>query len=127
MDPIVLKFDTPLDAAIACGNRTLEILTEARRTRGVATLAVSGGSTPRMMFQSMANRGFEWEGIEIFQVDERCVPPDHKESNFRMLRESLLDSIEIDESHVHRIEGELPPEEAARARDSRDDNLRRRS
>lgn len=115
MDPIILTFDTPFEAAIACGDRTLELLSEARRERGVATLAVSGGSTPRLMFQSMATRSFEWNSIEIFQVDERCVPPDHAESNFKMLREALLISIAIDESHVHRIEGELPPEDAARA------------
>jgi 6-phosphogluconolactonase len=115
MDPIILTFDSALEAAIACGDRTLEILNEARRERGVATLAVSGGSTPRLMFQSMATRPFEWNSIEIFQVDERCVPPDHPESNFKMLREALLSSIAIDEGHVHRIEGELPPEEGARA------------
>jgi 6-phosphogluconolactonase len=115
VDPIVLTFDTPLEAAVACGDRTLEILNEARRERGSASLAVSGGGTPRLMFQSMASRKFEWNDIDIFQVDERCVPPDHPESNFRMLREALLESIAIDESRVHRIEGELPPEAAARA------------
>ena len=115
MEPIVLTFSTPLEAAIACGDRTLELLNQARRERGISTLAVSGGSTPRLMFESMATRPFEWNSIQIFQVAERCVPPDHAESNFKMLREALLSSIAIDESRVHRIEGELPPEEAARA------------
>ena len=76
-------------------------------------MAVSGGGTPRMMFEDMAQRGFDWRGIDIFQVDERCVPPDHAQSNFRMLREALLDRAEIDESRVHRIKGELAPAESA--------------
>jgi len=115
MDPTVLIFDTTSEAATACGDRTLELLDQARRERGVATLAVSGGSTPRLMFQSMATRTFDWKGIQIFQVDERCVPADHPDSNFRMLRESLLSHISIGEAQVHRVNGELPPEDAARA------------
>jgi 6-phosphogluconolactonase len=115
MDPTLLIFDTPVEAASACGQRTLEILDHARGEGGVATLAVSGGSTPRLMFQSMARRKFDWNGVEIFQVDERCVPPEHADSNYRMLREALLDSVSIGAEHVHRIRGELPPEAAASA------------
>jgi 6-phosphogluconolactonase len=114
MDPSILTFDTPLAAAVACGDRTLEILDKARRERGMATLAVSGGSTPRLMFQSMAKRSFDWSNVHIFQVDERCVPPDHEVSNFRMTKESLLDAVPIPQSQIHRIAGELPPEEGSR-------------
>lgn len=113
MDPAILTFDTPQAAAEACGDRILEILNDARRERGRATVAVSGGSTPRMMFQAMARRPFDWSNVHVFQVDERCVPPDDVQSNFRMIRESLLADVSI---HVqfHRIMGELAPEEAAR-------------
>jgi len=114
MDPSILTFDTPEAAADACGDRILDLLEEARKDRGQAAIALSGGSTPRLMFQTMAKRPFDWRGIQIFQVDERCVPPDHALSNFRMMRESLLDAAPIEENHVHRIRGELPPEEAAR-------------
>ena len=114
MDPSILTFDTPLAAAEACGDCTLEILDQARKERGVATVAVSGGSTPRLMFQSMAKRSFDWKNIHIFQVDERCVPPDHQLSNFRMTKAALLDAIRIDPGQIHRIAGELPREEAAR-------------
>jgi len=114
MDASILIFDTPEEAAAACGDRTLEILERARRERARATLAVSGGSTPRLMFEAMSSRSFDWQGIEIFQVDERCVPPDHDLSNFRMIRESLLIAAGIDERHFHRVRGELAPEEAAR-------------
>jgi 6-phosphogluconolactonase len=114
MDPTILTFDTPLAAAEACGDRTLAILDKACRERGMATLAVSGGSTPRLMFQAMAKRTFDWSNVHIFQVDERCVPPDDKVSNFRMTKESLLDAVPIAESRIHRIAGELPREEGAR-------------
>jgi 6-phosphogluconolactonase len=114
MDPSILTFETPLEAAEACGDRTLAILDKAGRERGIATLAVSGGSTPRLMFQAMAKRSFDWSKVHIFQVDERCVPPDHQVSNFRMTKESLLDAVPIDQSRIHRIAGELAPEEGAR-------------
>jgi 6-phosphogluconolactonase len=114
LTPSLLTFDTPREAAEACGERTFQLLEAARRERGIATLAVSGGSTPRIMFEWMATRGFDWSGVHIFQVDERCFPPDHAQSNFRMLRESLLDSAAIPEEQVHRVFGELPPDEAAR-------------
>jgi 6-phosphogluconolactonase len=114
MDPAILIFDTPQAAAEACGERTLEILNEARRERGAATLAVSGGSTPRIMFQSMGRKPFDWAAVEIFQVDERCVPPDHELSNFRMTREALLDRAPGSASRFHRVKGELDPAEAAR-------------
>jgi 6-phosphogluconolactonase len=114
MDPQILIFNSPREAAAACGVRSLGILDQARRERGFASIAVSGGSTPRMMFEDMAQRGFDWQGIDIFQVDERCVPPDHAQSNFKMLRDALLNGAAIDESRVHRIQGELAPEESAR-------------
>jgi 6-phosphogluconolactonase len=120
MDPSILIFNTPLifdtpqEAAEACGDRILEILDQARRDRGMATLAVSGGSTPRLMFQAMAKRSFDWSAVDLYQVDERLVPADSELSNFRMIRESLLSVVAIEESRIHHIRGELKPEEAAR-------------
>lgn len=114
MDPSILTFDDPPAAAKACGDAILEILEKARRERGRAMLAVSGGSTPRLMFQSMAKVHFDWSNVQIFQVDERCVPPDHELSNFRMTREALLVSARLGENQFHRIRGELAPEDAAR-------------
>jgi 6-phosphogluconolactonase len=114
MDPAILIFDTAQEAASACGDRILEILGKAREDRGKATLAVSGGSTPRLMFQAMAARSFDWSGVQLFQVDERCVPPDDDLSNFRMTRESLLRAARIEETQFHRVKGELAPDQAAR-------------
>jgi 6-phosphogluconolactonase len=121
MDPSLLIFDTAGAAAHACGDRILDLLEQARKERGQArkgrgqaSIAFSGGNTPRLMFQAMAKRRFDWRGIEIFQVDERCVPPDNALSNFRMMRESLLDAVGIEEGQVHRIRGEMISEAAAR-------------
>jgi len=113
-EPSVLIFDSPEAAADACADRILDLLSQARKERGQAAIALSGGSTPRLMFQTMAKRSFDWREIQIFQVDERCVPPDNELSNFRMMRESLLDAARIEEKQVHRIRGESTPEEAAR-------------
>jgi 6-phosphogluconolactonase len=112
--PEILTFESPLAAAEAGGARILELMAAAQRERGVATLAVSGGHTPRLMFEWMARQPFDWSGIELFQVDERCVPVDSDQSNYRMLRESLLDAARIPPKQVHRVETELAPEEAAR-------------
>lgn len=114
MDPSILIFDTPQKAAEACGDRILDMLDQARRDRGRATLALSGGRTPGLMFQAMAKCPFDWSNVQLFQVDERCVPPAHELSNFRMMRETLLNAVAIEESRIHRVRGELAPEEAAR-------------
>lgn len=107
------RFVNAQAAADACASAILKTLDEARRARGAATLAVSGGSTPRLMFQTMAKSRFDWSHIDLFQVDERCVPPDHEQSNFRMIREALLDHIHLAHGQIHRIEAELVPDEAA--------------
>jgi 6-phosphogluconolactonase len=54
-----------------------------------------------------------WGKLDLYWVDERCVPPDHPDSNYRMTREAMLDHVPLAPAQVHRMEGELPPEEAA--------------
>lgn len=105
----------PPEAARACGAAIFEILEAARKERGIATLAVSGGSTPRIMFEWMAKQPFDWHSVELFWVDERCVPIDDSQSNYRMTRESLLDHAPIPKHQIHRVRTELTPDEAAEA------------
>lgn len=110
-------FDSPREAAEACGAAILEALDAARSERGRARLAVSGGTTPRIMFEWMARQAFDWSRVDLFWVDERCVPIDDAQSNYRMTRESLLDAIggaAIGGAAIHRVRTEFPPEEAAR-------------
>jgi 6-phosphogluconolactonase len=110
---------TAADLARHMAERFLEQVQAAVAARGVARVAISGGSTPKRAFELLANpeERFKelvpWDRIELFWVDERCVPPDDKDSNYRMTREALLDKVPLPASQVIRIEGELDPEEAA--------------
>jgi 6-phosphogluconolactonase len=83
----------------------------------VARVALAGGSTPKAMYRLLASPALrdrvEWPRVEIFFGDERCVPPDHADSNYRMAREALLDHVPLGADRVHRVQGERPPEEAA--------------
>jgi 6-phosphogluconolactonase len=97
----------------------VEMVDEAVDRRGRARIAISGGSTPKAAFELLSDpsqpwRGrMQWEKLEIFWVDERCVPPDDQESNYRMTREALLDRAQLRPEQIHRMEGELEPELAA--------------
>ncbi len=81
------------------------------------TVALAGGSTPRPVYSLLAEeplRGrIDWRHVEVFWGDERCVPPSHPDSNYRMARRALLDRVPIPPENVHRVLGELPPEDAA--------------
>src|SRR5262249_22528401 len=59
------------------------------------------------LYSELAEAGLDWEKIHVFFSDERCVPPDHAGSNFRMARETLLSKVEIPAANVHRIKGEI--------------------
>lgn len=90
---VILAADT--DALIeATADRVTELLSEAVRARGVASLVVAGGRTPRALYRLLANRSSErrppWSRVKLFMGDERWVPADHADSNQRMVRESLL-------------------------------------
>ena len=103
----------------AAAEHFLEAAQAAVAARGKASVAVSGGSTPKRTFALLANpaehfeKDMPWDKIELFFVDERTVPPDDKESNYRMTREALLSKVPLRPDHVFRIEGELEPEQAA--------------
>ena len=90
-----------------------------RPQRGRARIAISGGSTPKAAFALLADpaspgaQRMPWDKLELFWVDERCVPPDHADSNYRMTREAMLDHVPLKPEQVHRMEGELDPAAAA--------------
>ena len=94
-----------------------ELAENRTRARDIFTVALSGGSTPRRLYELLAtppwSEGLPWSSIQFFQVDERCVPPDHVESNYRMIREALLDRAGIPEENFHRIEAERSDREEA--------------
>ena len=100
-------------AASACAQHVLALLADAVRAEGKATLAVSGGSSPKPMFTLMAEAKFDWRRVHLFWVDERCVPPTDEASNYKMVNEYLIRPAGIPAAQVHRILGELAPSDAA--------------
>ena len=76
-------------------------------------VGLSGGSGPRPAYERIAILRPDWGRVELWWIDERCVPPADGRSNYRMIRESLLDGLARPPAEVHRVRGELPPEDAA--------------
>jgi 6-phosphogluconolactonase len=86
----------------------------AIRERGACALGLSGGRTPEPVYRELASApGIDWSRVSVFFGDERAVPPDDRESNYRMVREALLSRVPIPDSSVHRMEAERPDREAA--------------
>jgi len=87
-----------------------------RRMRFVA--AISGGSTPRRLYTLLGSAEcspqVDWQKVHLFWVDERCVPKDHEESNFKVSFDSVLSKVSMPVENIHRIMGEEDPEKAAR-------------
>jgi 6-phosphogluconolactonase len=94
------------------------IADEAIAARGQCAIGLPGGSTPRALFSTLASPAWlarlDWARVHVFWGDERCVPPDHAESNYRLARETLLDRVPLLPERSHRIAGELAPADAAR-------------
>jgi 6-phosphogluconolactonase len=105
--------------AVQAAEEFTQTLEKAVAERGRARVAISGGSTPKVAFQLLADPNqpwrsrMPWDKLELFWVDERCVPPDNTESNYRMTREAMLDHVPLRPEQVHRMEGELDPQAAA--------------
>jgi 6-phosphogluconolactonase len=104
---------TAEEAADLCAAYILEQLSEALKAQHGATLAISGGSTPKPMFSAMAKADFDWSKVHVFWVDERCVPPTDDQSNFKLANDNLLKPAGIRQENIHRIYGEIDPVQAA--------------
>ena len=85
--------------------------------RGNFSIALAGGSTPKTLYQLLGSeryaKGIDWKNWHIYFGDERCVPPAHPDSNYRMANESLLSRVPIPADNVHRMKGEIEPQQAA--------------
>ncbi len=116
-DPILSIHPDSAALAFAAADAFAAAAAKAIADRGTFTVAVSGGSTPKAMFKLLATPNFtlrmDWSKIEIFFVDERCVPPEHADSNYKIANETLLTFVPIPTSHVHRMRGEIDPNDAA--------------
>lgn len=107
-------YPDPHAAAEACAKHILARLEDALSGRSYATLALSGGETPRLLFEALARASFPWHQVHLFWVDERAVPPTHPASNYKLAAECFILPARIPARNVHRIQTELMPDLAAR-------------
>ncbi len=100
-----------VDDAAAAAEAAARVIADAAHAGG--HLGLSGGSGPRSAYERAAILQPDWSRVELWWIDERCVPPADGRSNYRLIRESLLDGLARPPQAVHRVRGELPPAEAA--------------
>jgi 6-phosphogluconolactonase len=98
-------------SADAARRGAAELLADAVARGG--HIALSGGSTPGPVYQVVASLAPDWSRAELWFADERCVRPNDERSNYRLVRERLLDRLERGPGAEHRVRGELPAEHAA--------------
>lgn len=96
--------------------RIAKVLRDATLSTGLATLALSGGNTPRAAYALLAKEALEWTKVHVFWVDERAVGPTDDRSNYRWAKASLLDNAPIPAANIHGMPGDAPDLDAA-ARD----------
>lgn len=104
---------TAQEAADECAAFILHALAETLQAAPRAAIAISGGSTPKLLFAALAQAAFDWSNVHFFWVDERCVPPTDSQSNFKLADDHLLTPAKIPPQNIHRIYGEMAPEEGA--------------
>lgn len=112
----VSLYENPQELAAGAARDFATKAAEAIEERGRFAVVLAGGSTPRVAYELLA-RDFadeiDWDRVHVFFGDERAVPPDHEDSNYRMAREALLSHVPV--GSIHRMRGELPPAQAAAA------------
>jgi len=105
----VQVFDDAESVARAAAETFVRLSLEAVEGRGAFSVALSGGTTPRRVYELLASDEYRarvrWPKAHVFFGDERAVPPDHSDSNYRTAREALLSRVDIPAENVHRIEG----------------------
>ena len=115
--PEVRRFADAEAVSRAAADEVQRLASAAVAARGRFTIALSGGSTPKRLYQLLAGEpwraAIDWERVEVFFGDERAVPPDDPESNYRMAREAMLAPLGLAPSRVHRMEAERPNLDAA--------------
>jgi 6-phosphogluconolactonase len=108
--PDIQIFADANEVARAAALRFVELARASVEARGRFSVALAGGSTPKRIYELLAGEdfaaGFDWSNVHVFFGDERCVPPDDADSNYRMANEALLSRVALPEENVHRMRGE---------------------
>ena len=119
MKPEVFVLNTPEAVADRAAADFAVLAEKTIANKDSFTIALPGGVTPKLFFNRLAQEPYRtqipWNKVWVFWGDERCVPPDHPESNFGVAKQCLLDKVAITNAHVFRIHGEDPPAETARS------------
>lgn len=114
------------DLSQAAAAKFVQRVGEAVQARGIFTIALAGGSTPKRLYTLLASESWRgqvpWNKVHFFWGDERHVPPDHPDSNYRMVQERLLSKVPVPPENVHRIKTENP--DAGKAADEYEQVLR---
>lgn len=107
-------FDTEDQLQQAAAEQIANLL-QRTTSQGETRVALAGGSTPRRLYELLSEiKNINWSRVHVYWSDERAVPPDHEECNYRMAYEVLLERVSIPDEQIHRMRGEVPPEDAAR-------------
>ena len=113
-DRQIIRCRDGADLSERAADEFVRLASQAIQLAGRFTVALSGGSTPKALYTLLAAPGvaqrISWNRVHLFWGDERCVAPDHPESNYRMVRECLLAHIPIPAENVHRMAGEKKPQ-----------------
>lgn len=115
--PAVQVFPTAAALAEAAARQVVIAARQAQAQRGAFHCALSGGSTPEHLYRLLAQpewaNQIDWARTHVYWGDERCVPPQHPDSNYRMAQAALLAHVPLPAENIQRIPGELPPPRAA--------------
>jgi 6-phosphogluconolactonase len=104
-------------SVVATAQTFAEFLFEKQQNKESITIALSGGSTPKLLFDILANdfsASIDWKKIYLFWGDERCVSPTDDESNFKMTQDRLISKVNIPTGNIHRVLGENDPSNEAK-------------
>jgi 6-phosphogluconolactonase len=112
-EPIVRVFPHAEALSRAAADQFVSLAAEAIAARGRFVVALSGGETPLAMYHLLVPAPVEWSGVHVFWGDERCVPPDDRESNYYQARLAWLDRVPLPPGNIHRVHGELDSQQAA--------------
>jgi 6-phosphogluconolactonase len=117
MDKQIRVFSTLDELYQAAADQYAQVVMQAVKSRGEAYVTLSGGGTPQRLYQLLARPPYQtsipWDVIHFYWGDERCVPPEHAESNFGQVKKTLLDRVPVRQENIQQVHGELTPENAA--------------
>lgn len=117
MDKSITIFSSPYQLAEKFAEELIIKISERSRAKKSLSIALSGGSTPELIFSVLGDhfsKSAPWEYVHFFWGDERCVPPDDNESNYKMTFETLLSKVSIPKENIFRIKGEDSPNDEAK-------------